>query len=427
MKTISNERYQERYVEETLDNGLHVVLWQKPDYEKSLFMMATPLGAMDMKQVDEQGKEYHFPAGIAHFLEHKMFEMGDADVMDLFSKMGASINAFTSYTETAYYFTTTGDVQKPLELLLDFVQELRISEASVEKEKGIIIQELHMYKEMSDSRLLMETFSSLYKEHPLRYDIGGDDESVNSITLKQLEECYHLNYHPSSMVLVGVSKDDPAKLLDIIRANQAKKQFAPIQNVSRLPFEESKEVAREQYSFAMDVSIPKLSYACKLSGIENIYDRMRSEWCIKIMLDAIFSSLNPQFQEWIDAGIINDYVGSEVDLGKDYGMVMFYAETTKKEEFLQIVKDCLKRIRKADISDDMLDQLKRRYFGQSVRSLNSFDDIAITYVRNYFEHADFFQSLDVLYDITKEDIAKVCAMLKEEHTALIELLPEKSA
>ena len=153
MKTITNKRYGESYVEETLENGLHVVLWQKPDYEKSLFMMATPLGAMDMKQVDEQGKELHFPAGIAHFLEHKMFEMGDSDVMELFSRMGASVNAFTSYTETAYYFSTTSDVKEPLNLLLDFVQELDISEESVEKEKGIIIQELHMYKEMSDSRL----------------------------------------------------------------------------------------------------------------------------------------------------------------------------------------------------------------------------------------------------------------------------------
>ena len=105
MKTITNKRYGESYVEETLENGLHVVLWQKPDYEKSLFMMATPLGAMDMKQVDEQGKELHFPAGIAHFLEHKMFEMGDSDVMELFSRMGASVNAFTSYTETAYYLS----------------------------------------------------------------------------------------------------------------------------------------------------------------------------------------------------------------------------------------------------------------------------------------------------------------------------------
>lgn len=427
MKQITNKRYRERYVEETLENGLHVVLWQKPDYEKSLFMMATPLGAMDMKQIDEKGKEYHFPAGIAHFLEHKMFEMGDADVMDLFSKMGASVNAFTSYTETAYYFTTSGDVKEPLNLLLDFVQDLQISEESVEKEKGIITQELNMYRQQSDSRLLMETFSSLYEQHPLRFDIGGDAESVKSTTLQQLEECYRLNYHPSTMVLVGVGKEDPEEMLELIRENQKKKTFPNIQNVKCMEFEEPESVAREHYQFTMDVSIPKYSFAYKLKGISEVYERMRAEWCIKIMMDALFSSLNPEFQEWLDAGIINDFVGCEVDLGPDYGMMMFYAETQKKEEFEKIVDDIVERIIAGDIDETVLTQLKRRYFGQSVRSLNSFDDIAITYIRNYFDQADFFKTLDLLFDITIDDVKNVCAALSSKHRAVIELLPEKQA
>ena len=174
-----------------------------------------------------------------------------------------------------------------------------------------------MYKEMSDSRLLMETFSSLYQQHPLRYDIGGDDESVNSITLQQLQDCYAMNYHPASMILVGVSKEDPKKLLALIKENQKKKTFSPISSVRRLAYTEPEQPARDSFSFTMDVSVPKLSYACKLQGMEDVYARTKAEWCIKIMLDAVFSSLNPDFQQWLDEGIINDYVGSEVDLGKD--------------------------------------------------------------------------------------------------------------
>lgn len=425
MKMITNERYQESYVEETLDNGLHVVLWQKPDYEKSLFMMATPLGAMDMKQVDEQGKEYHFPAGIAHFLEHKMFEMGDQDVMDLFSKMGASVNAFTSYTETAYYFSTSNDVKAPLNLLLDFVQSLQISQASVEKEKGIIIQELNMYKQMPDNRLLMEVFSSLYHHHPLKYDIGGDSESVTSITLEQLEECYHLNYHPSTMVLVGVSQQDPKELLAIIKENQCHKKFSPISNVHRLNFDEPNAVAREEYSFTMDVSIPKIAYAYKLEGIKDAMERTKKEWCIKMMLDANFSTLNPSFQSWIDEGIINDYVGSEVDLGEDHGMIMFFAETREAEKFKAIVEQTMHSIIQAQIDEDVLQRLKRRYFGQSIRSLNSFDDIAITFIRNYFEGLDFFKAMDVLYDIERKDLREACQMMNGKYLCRVELMPEK--
>ena len=425
MKFVENKRYKESYVEEVLDNGLHVVLWQKPDYEKSLFMLATPLGAMDIKQIDEHGNTIEYPAGIAHFLEHKMFEMKDGDVMDMFSSMGANVNAFTSYTETAYYFTTTADVKEPLNLLLDFVQTLEINEKSVEKEKGIIIQELHMYKEMSDSRLLMETFSSLYQNHPLRYDIGGDDDSVNQITLKQLQDCYKFNYHPSTMILVGVSKEDPQVLLEWIKENQNKKTFPAISGVKRMPCHEPEEVSRKEYRFAMDISEDKVSYAYKLSGIKDIYERTKAEWCIKIMLDAVFSSLNPDFQKWLEDGIINDYVGSEVDLGSDYGMLMFYGETAKKEEFLNIIKQTMERIVRADISAELLEQLKHRYFGQAIRSLNSFDDIAISYIRSYFDRADFFKLLDVLYEITLEDIKKVCSTIRLDHSCLVELVPNK--
>ncbi len=425
MKIVENKRYKERYAEEVLENGLHVVLWHKPDYEKSLFMLGTPLGAMDISQIDEQGNVIEYPAGIAHFLEHKMFEMKDGDVMDMFSSMGANVNAFTSYTETVYYFSTTADVKKPLNLLLDFVQSLEINEKSVEKEKGIIIQELHMYKEMSDSRLLMETFSSLYQTHPLRYDIGGDDESVSQTTLKQLQDCYRYNYHPSSMVLVGVSKEDPAKLLEWIKENQNNKTFPKISNVKRMPCSEPKEVSRKEYRFTMDVSEDKISYAYKLSGIKDIYERSKAEWCIKIMLDAVFSSLNPEFQNWIDEGIINDYVGSEVDLGEDYGMLMFYGETAKKDAFLKVVQDSMRKIADADISEELLEQLKHRYFGQAIRSLNSFDDIAISYIRSYFDHADFFKLLDIIYEITLDDIKQVCSTISLEHSCLVELVPNK--
>lgn len=426
MKTIVNERYKESYIEETLSNGLHVVLWRKPDYEKSLFMMATPLGALDVEQVDGKGKIYSFPAGIAHFLEHKMFETKEGDIMEEFSKMGASVNAFTSYTETVYYFTCATDVKKPLNLLLDFVQELSISEASVEKEKGIIIQELNMYKQMSDSRLLNETYASLFSKHPLRYDIGGDSKSVSSTTVEDLKNCYQLNYHPQRMILIGVCSDDPKRIMEIIRENQERKHFDSIQEVKRKEFVEPRTIAREKYTFPMDIQTPKVSLSYKLDGIVDVKRRIHAEWCIRIMLDSVFSTLNPEYQNWIDQGIINDFVGADIDFGKDYGVLMFYAETDRKEKFYSLVETVFEKIKNGEIQEDVLLQLKRRYFGQTIRSLNSFDDIAITFVRNYFDHIDFFAFLDILDDISLEDIKECCRLLTKEHKSIVEILPEKS-
>lgn len=423
MNIIKNERYKESYVEETLDNGLKVILWHKPDFEKSYFMMATPLGAMDLKQVDETGKTYDFPAGIAHFLEHKMFEDEGMDVMDQFSSMGANVNAFTSYNETAYYFTTSGDPIPPLHLLLDFVQKLNISSESVEKEKGIIVQELNMYQQMSDSRLLMETFSSLFVNHPLKYDVGGDSESVNSITKEQLEECYEINYHPNTMIFVGVSSIDPEILLKEIKENQSSKQFASIKKVKREECVEPKQVERTNFSFKMDVSMPKLSLAFKLSGILDPYERMKQEWCIRLMFDTALSQMSDDYQEWLDKGIINDYFGYEVDLGSDYGLIMIMSETNEKEAFIETMMKTLEKMKLEHMDKTVFERLKRRYFAQSVRSLNSFDEIAIGFMRQYFNGVDFFKAMDILDEITLDDIHKCISNLDLSHRAIVELLP----
>lgn len=425
MRKIVNERYQETYYEETLNNGLHVILWHKPDYEKSLFMMATPLGATDLKQIDENQNIYTFPAGIAHFLEHKMFEVEQGDVMDMFSNLGANVNAFTSYTETAYYFSTSTDFVKPLHLLLDFVQDLHISEQSVEKEKGIIIQELNMYKQMSDQRLLMEVFTSLFQKHPLRFDIGGDSESVSNTTLQQLEECYHINYHPSTMVLVGVSGEDPKRIMEEIKRNQDAKTFTHAKKISTVIWEEPKEVARKEYTFYMDVSVPKVCVVYKLEGEKDPYERLKREWCIKIMLDTHFSTLNKDFQTWLDEGILSDYAGCEIDLGEDYGFLLFFCETSKIEAFEEIVAHVMENIKAAQIETTTLSQLKKRYFSQAIRSLNSFDDIAISCVRNYFQKVDYFKAIEVLENITKEQIQETCTALNLDAKAHVYLKPDK--
>ncbi len=426
MKRIVNEHYQETYYTETLENGLRVILWQKENYERSFFMMATPLGAMDLQQTDQNGILYSYPAGIAHFLEHKMFEKKDRDVMNEFSSMGANVNAFTSYNETAYYFSTSSDIERPLNLLLDFVQQLDITEASVEKEKGIIVSELNMYLQMSDARLLMELYKSLYHEHPLKYDIGGDEQSVRSITKQQLDTCYERNYHPSTMMLIGISGKDPQKIMDVIRSNQNRKQFAPLCNIRRKAVVEAESVARERFTFEMDISIPKTAVAYKLCPAKDVKERLRQEWCLRLAQDLYFSSLAPEYQEWLDQGIISDYVGADVDFGEDYGVIMFYTETAKYVEFENLIDKVCTQIRNAQINEEQLRQLKHRYYGQAVRTLNSFDDIAIGYVRSTFAGYDYFEGMDMINSIHAEDIIDVLRQLDLSNKAVVTIVPKNT-
>ena len=218
--------FDETYYTETLANGLKVIIFHKPEFSTSVCAFGTPYGAL---KINEQfnGKEYHFHPGVAHFLEHKLFEAKGDDMMTLFSSLGANVNAFTSYHETVYYFSKTGeDIKQCLELLLGFVQELDITPESVEKEKGIIAQEVAMYDQVPDSKLLHEAYKALYHHYPLKYDIGGDKKGIYAIDKEELDECYRINYHPVNMSLVITTPLDPKKIMNIVRKNQLKKDFA---------------------------------------------------------------------------------------------------------------------------------------------------------------------------------------------------------
>lgn len=402
MQKVYSERFDETYYEEVLDNGLRVVLFEKPGFDKSSFVLATPYGGMDYQQKDDRGNILTYPKGVAHFLEHKMFEKEGKDVLDEFASMGANVNAFTSYYETAYYFSASGDIEKPLNLLLDFVQDLQITPASVEKEKGIIIQELEMYNQMPDSRLISEALKDTFERHPLKDDIGGTNDSVKAITYDDLMECYQNNYHPSKMLLVGVTGQDIDEVFNIIKTNQKAKTFNNVSKVERIIYDEPLAIKEHEDSFEMDVTIPKVCKVYKLEGCSDLREANRLEWCFKILFDAYFSNLNDEYQSWLDAGIISDDFSFEIDLGIDYGMIIFTSETKLHKAFFALIDQVIDNITSLD--HEVITSLKKAYFGRNVKQLNSFDNIMFDYMRNYFSGIDYFDSLEVVESIDDREI-----------------------
>lgn len=405
MNKITNQRFNETFYEQKVSSGLRVVVIHKPGYIGSSALIATPFGGMHTKLKDNEGNIVNIVPGSAHFLEHKLFESEEGDIMSAFTEVGASVNAFTSYEETVYYFSTSNDLEKPLNMLLDFVGELKISEDSVEKEKGIIIQELRMYAQMPDSRLVNETYRSLFVEHPFSNDIGGSEESVTSITKDHLELCYRLNYHPQRMLLVVASGEEPERIFDLVDKNHSKKTFDNAPLVESVKVNEPNHVFREKFDFILDVQSLKSTVTFKLNHhYLSERERKKAEWSLRLLMEATFSTLNPAYQRWMDDGIISDFFGFEVDLGEGYGLLMFYNETDeceKFEEFLDV------EISKCAISAETLEQLKRRYLGQAFRSLNDLEDMAISFIRATFAKADFFESLTWVEEITLTDIENV--------------------
>lgn len=393
----------ETIVYHRLENGLSLAIIEKKGFKTSSFFLATPYGALDVYQEDDQ-KQYSNSLGIAHFLEHKLFENNNGiDVMEAFSELGAYVNAFTSHNETVYTFSGVKNIEKGLNLLLDFVQQFDVTEASVEKEKGIIVQELNMYNQMPEQRLINETYQALYNNHPIRFDIGGDEASVNSISREELIEVYQRNYHPQNSLLVCVSHLKAQDLIKMIENNQIHKTFMNKRLVKRSLTNENTEVNKAYSEFEMDINASKMTYSFKLAHLSSDESvNLKREWTLRMACELVFSSINENYQTWLDKNRIHDYFGYEIEVNKAYGFVMFYGEGEDKDDFKALIDEALK----TDLNqfeEDFI-PLKRRYNAMLIRSLNDHDDYAVSLIRSTFANIPFEYQFDVLDQIRFEDL-----------------------
>ncbi|MCY7604780.1 EF-P 5-aminopentanol modification-associated protein YfmH, partial [Bacillus altitudinis] len=298
VKTIQFDQLQETVYHEKMDSGLDVYVLPKQGFNKTYATFTTKYGSVDNEFVP-LGKEdmIRVPDGIAHFLEHKLFEKEDGDVFHTFSKQGAAANAFTTFTRTAYLFSSTANVEQNLETLIDFVQEPYFTEKTVEKEKGIIGQEINMYDDNPDWRLFFGLIENLYQEHPVRIDIAGTVESIAPITKDHLYECYETFYHPSNMLLFVVGPVDPAQILDQVRANQAKKPFTDQPDIQRKEINEPDRVYRKEYELKMNVQGSKCMFGLKTKNPHKKGKQLlKHELGMNLILETLFGKSSLQYE-----------------------------------------------------------------------------------------------------------------------------------
>lgn len=415
IKNVSSQLKETQYIE-VLDNGLTVVVVTKPGFRSNTAVLGTHYGAINLSQkVGEQMINYN--AGIAHFLEHKLFEHEQEDILSVFTNLGASANAFTSYNETVYYFSNIDDISVPLNLLLDFVQLLSITDESVEKEKGIIIEEIKMYQQQPGFQLSMETLKSLYSIHPLNNDIAGTVESVTNITKDELELAYQTNYHPSQLVLSIVTHHPVEDVMSLVKANQASKQFVNLDKVENVLIDEPKSVNRPYYEIEMNVKTPKISLAFKQDlKFNNYLEMLKARIAMRFLLEMTFTNLNPRYQQWLDDKVINDYFNFQNHYGLDFAYLQFVSEGNQLDAFVDFVTDELSNLK---INEKVLKQLSRRMLGEAILDLQDFESLAIDGMRSQFMDVNLFDVISLAHDITVEDLVLAKNSINLDEKAVI--------
>ena len=416
-----NETYfdqlEETLYHEKLSNGLNVYILPKKGFSKTYVTFTTKYGSIDREFIPLGGdKAVTVPDGIAHFLEHKMFEKEEGDVFQKFSEKGASANAFTSFTRTSYLFSSTDHVLDNTKTLLDFVQQPYFTEQTVEKEKGIIAQEITMYDDQPDWRLYFGAIENMYKAHPVKIDIAGTVESINKITAEHLYECYNTFYHPANMVLFVVGAVDPSEMMAFIKKDQDSKKFDAPQEIVRFFPEEQNAVDIKERTLQMDVQKPKVIFGIKSNNVNISGEEMlHYELSMQVAIELLFGRTSSFFQNAYEQGLIDESYSADYTMENGFGFSMIGSDTPNAEELVkQIKKAIVEHSSEWKFTDEDLKRVTRKKIGYFLRALNSIEYIANQFTRYTFNEMNLFDVVPALENLSMEQVKKAFESLTDE-------------
>lgn len=406
MREIRYEQLQETLYHEQLDNGLNIYIMPKPEHKQAFATFTTKYGSIDREfRVSGQEQPIEVPDGIAHFLEHKMFEEEEGDVFMDFAKYGAAANAFTAFDMTSYLFSATDNLYENLGTLIDFVQRPYLTDENVEKEKGIIGQEIRMYDDNPDWRSYFGVLQGLFKEHPIRIDIAGTVESIAKIDKETLLDCYHTFYHPSNMLVFVVGPFDPQKVVDQIRDNQLRKDYVPQAAIDRIYPTEPKEAKEAKVEVHLSVSIPKCLFGFKEVDIDlSGRDLLQREMATAVGFDVLFSRSAELFNRLFNEGLIDKGFTWEYEVTSEYGFSVIGGNTKDPARLMEIINQELVKVRQNGIPKESFELSRKKMIGKFLEGLDSPRYIARNFTSYRFKDVDFFETLPVLEALTHEQV-----------------------
>ncbi len=399
MEYIRNDILGEGYYSIDHKSGLKIFVYPKKDYASTYAVFGTKYGSIDTRFKRSDKDEFiEIPEGTAHFLEHKLFESEELDAFQRYAKTGASANAYTSFDRTCYLFNCTGHFKENFEILLDFVKHPYFTEETVQKEQGIICQEIDMYKDLPDWVCLFNMLSGMYHNHPVKIDIAGTKQSISQITAKMLFDCYDTFYNLSNMALAVAGNVTPEEVIEIADRLLEKEERVTVERAFK---DEPATIVKQYVEEKLALVTPVFCFGYKEN--HKTPERTIKETIGKnLLLDMVAGQSSDLYKELLDNGLINDSFSTEYFNGHGYAIPMFSGESLDPQRVARLIDEKISYYKEKGFTEEEFEIVRKKQYGKTVRAFTEVDTIANGLIVSHFDNDNLFSEFKVLQEITAE-------------------------
>ena len=406
MQIIENSKVKEKLYIEKLENGLTIMCIPKKGVQKKYVIWGTNYGSNDSKFiVPGEENETEVPKGVAHFLEHKMFEQESGiNSLDTLTALGVEANAYTTNDHTAYLFECTENFYPALDELMDYVQHPYFTDQNVEKEKGIIGQEIMMYDDYPEWKVYLNALEAMYHEHPVKLDITGTIETISHIDKEILYKCYNTFYNPSNMAMVVCGDFEPEELLEEIKKRLVSREANG--EIKRIYPDEKKDIVKEKIEQTMEVSQPLFTIGIK-DELAETKERVRKHIGIEILLNMIFGKSSKLYKELYEEGILFSTPSLDYEFARGYAHILITGQATEPEKVYNRFKQKVEEMKNKPIDSQEFNRIKKRIYGEYVKEYNDTADIARMFLADFFKEINSFDYLEEIGTINEQYVEQL--------------------
>ncbi len=412
---IKSELTGKEYILNEHPSGLKIILYPMKGFSSNYAIFGTKYGSIDNAYLDEKGERVDLPWGIAHFLEHKLFESEDGDAFAKYAKTGAYSNAYTSFDRTCYLFSCSNKFYENLKILLDFVRSPFFTEATVNKEQGIIGQEIRMYDDMPNWKVMFNMLEGMFHNHPVRIDIAGTIDSIAKITDKTLYDCYNRFYDLSNMFIVLAGDFNPDEVTDFIYKN-LKESENPIKCKSVIE-DEPKEVKQHFVSCNFDVAKPLFCLGFKEESYGEALD-IKQLVCMEILLKMLAGSASGLYKELLEEGLINEEFSFEYFNGRGFSLPIFEGESDNPQMVMDKILNRIDDYKSNGLDQKLFEAVRRDLYGRSLRRFDAAEGVCSMLTDATVLNYNLFEYFDVLGTITPAEVEARLKVFSKENAVL---------